>query len=517
MAIRIRPEFWLNRWVTHSKMPDIFDTLPDIQQNGSQIQSKGDIFDQIAPDSMPAPRTVIGPQPDLKNRLLNMLPNANPEAIPNAIRNQPQGLKDLETIPTNFLNQLTLNHLRSFANAGDVPIPFEAKNPAINGLAKVAGFAGAMANPVTKFVGNSPNLAQLALRGGAAGAAYAPTDNPANIGERAINAGVSAIVPTAGAKITEGISKIPEGRNVLAGKIINSLIKPLKKDFSYGKNPGLAVSQENIVANDLDELAQKIGQRRNEIGKKISQALSTKQSQSIKIDIQNTLAPIDDAMTNAATQNNQALIDRLQNVRNAITRELVLGTDTAGNKVIQTTGDRNLASLTPLEATKIKTHIGDLTKWTGNMTDDQLVNKALKNVYGGIKDKIGNAVPAIKPLNERYADLTSAEIATKYRDVINQKNALINIKMAAGGGVVGALLSGGQPIWTILSGVGLEEINRLLESPAAKTRVAAWLSTATNQQKQSLLAKNPNLNSLFKKLGAVATSRMSDKLMNGKS
>ena len=73
--------------------------------------------------------------------------------------------------------------------------------------------------------------------------------------------------------------------------------------------------------------------------------------------------------------------------------------------------------------------MGNLTKWTGNLSDDQIINKALKQVYGSVKEQMINGAKSLNKdigqrlerLNEKYADLTSAEIATKYRDKIIQR------------------------------------------------------------------------------------------------
>lgn len=46
-----------------------------------------------------------------------------------------------------------------------------------------------------------------------------------------------------------------------AGRLINSLIKPTNRQFSYGRNPGLAVAKEGIVATSLEDLATQVDRK----------------------------------------------------------------------------------------------------------------------------------------------------------------------------------------------------------------------------------------------------------------
>src|SRR3990167_4032611 len=77
--------------------------------------------------------------------------------------------------------------------------------------------------------------------------------------------GKEALTPGIGALIGGGIPAASVAKNIVvrfgegqAPRVINSLIKPLAKDFSYGKNPGRAVAEEGIVANNFDDLIENI-------------------------------------------------------------------------------------------------------------------------------------------------------------------------------------------------------------------------------------------------------------------
>lgn len=294
--------------------------------------------------------------------------------------------------------------------------------------------------------------------------------------------------------------KIPQATAWASGKVVNSLVKPLLKDFSYGKNPGQEIAKQGIVANNLEELGSKIAKTRQSIGTKINNVLSNSKYNNVKIDVTDALSPLDDAMKTAASQNNQALLTRLQNTKRAITQDLTLDYD-LGQPIIKTLGDKNLKALSPIEASKIKTQIGDLTAWTGNPTDDKLVNLALKQTYGKIKEKIGTVVPEVKPLNESYANLTSAEIATKYRDKITSRQNLVSLapKVIGGGGILYGVMTGNLPI--VLESIGALGVDQVLGSTMVKSRIAAGIAKLSKVEQETVFKYYPWLNKALNATG----------------
>ena len=483
-----------------------------------------DLFMELENQQIQQPRDLfqeIGYQP--KKDVLDIMAGGSPEELAKQGHWVGAGIqqtgKDVLTIPAHFFNQLLLNYPRSLIKSMGYEYPEKAKSPIAQTVAKGAGIAGGIETPIFKVLGLTTKglkAGQLALRSGIMGGLYAPSENPWDLKERAINTILSAGTPVILQKTGQAITKIPVAKNRFAGKIINSLIKPLKKDFSYGKNPGLAVAQEKIIANNLDDLAEKIGQRRQEIGQQIDDILTIPQNQNKRINIEGSLQPINNAMQVAIKQNNQTLLDRLVEAKRAITQNLVEGME-EGRMVIKSSGDKNLKNLTPLEARKIKSEIGDLTKWTGSPTDDKLVNKALKQVYGSIKEKISNAIPEIRNLNERYADLISAENATRYREVILQRQNLIGFDLARntlGAGLITAIISGGRTLPTILGSATAAELTQVLKSPKIMTRLAALLSTSTPQQRQTIFSKLPQLKEVLLRGSVGFPSRLIDKIKN---
>lgn len=346
-----------------------------------------------------------------------------------------------------------------------------------------------------------PNLARLAIGGAAYSGAksFGEGNKPLDIAkDAAMGAGATVagygVAKGAGKGIIKGVELASKGLGKAPGAVINSLIKPLLKDFSYGKNPGRAVASEGIVANNLDELATKIGQRRQEIGKEIRVKLIQNSKQ--RVDYRQVLKPLDDAINEASKspRSNEGLIKRLNDLKLDLLQAKV---DPNTGQII---GKRNLIDLTPEEAFEFKSQVGELTKFTGNPSDDQLVNKAMKKIYGIAKEGLNKAVPGLRTRNERYANLMSAEIATKYRDKIQSRQNIIPLaeKITGLGAAVASLASGDPTVFIKgLMAIGLE---RAITSPSVKTRLAAGLAKLADQDLAVVLTKYPQL----KKIPSVA-------------
>lgn len=286
----------------------------------------------------------------------------------------------------------------------------------------------------------------------------------------------------AGKGIQAGIGSISKGPAV----IVNSLIKPLLKDFSYGKNPGKAVAEEGIVASSLDDLAIKIGDARQRYGKRISGWLD--QLNFKRGSIVGVTAPLDDAMAQAqkSPRTNAALIERLQAAKDDL---LGIVRNDNGQIIKQ----RNLTKLSPREIFDFKSQVGDITKFTGNASDDALVNKALKRTYGQVKEALNKMVPKLSDENERYANLLAAEIATKYRDKIASRQNMLSLsrKVLGGGAAIAGLATGNPKL--IAAAVVELAAEGLLSSPAVKTKVAAALAKIPAAEYAKMLEQNPTL------------------------
>lgn len=354
--------------------------------------------------------------------------------------------------------------------------------------------------------GLSP-LMRMALGYGA----YTGTKEALNNGtskDIAIEAGKGALGTIIGGKIFEGVGAgINAGTKALnkaPAAIINSLIKPLLKDFSYGKNPGRGVAREGIIGNTFEELVQNITGKLGELGNKLNTIYSKAKN---KLNLTKALDPLDEAITYAEKNPrvNKAIITRLQD-----TLKDILGVvDDPKTGLSYVT--RKLKNITAKEAFELKQTIGDLTRWTGQMSDDKIVNKALKQVYGRVKEALNKALPKTKDLNERYADLLSAKTAAIYRDKIASRQNLVSLsgRLLGGGSIIAGLATGNKEL--ILAGISEIGIENIMRSPGAKTKIAAGLAKLPVMDVQKIINKYP----ILKQIPRVA-SRLSGPLATNK-
>lgn len=308
------------------------------------------------------------------------------------------------------------------------------------------------------------------------------------------------------------LSKI--GANELGARIDNSLIKPLPKDFRYGKNPGRTIAEMGITANSQDGLVTKLRLAKQKVGEELGQTAQTLESQinqvnPVAIDLSKSLSPLDDAIKQAVTNNDQTLLNRINQVKTALTQKLEATIDDKGNTIIQSVGERPLQGGFA-NALELKRLVGSLTKWTGNPSEDKLINKALKQVYSGIDEQMLSVAKTASPelatqfekLNSRYADLLTGEIAARHTYELTQRQNLVSlpIKVGTATGVITAIATGGASIPAVLAGVGAGVLEKALGSTAVKTRVASWLAKESPTVLESLVQKNPKLRDVLYKV-----------------
>lgn len=270
-----------------------------------------------------------------------------------------------------------------------------------------------------------------------------------------------------------------------AAKNINSLIKPKNRQFSYGKNPGLAIAQEGIVASNLNELSQKASARMQQLGAQIGTALDIPLVAQKRLNISKAIQPLSDALTNAKKnpRTNAAVIQRLENLRDDLLGVVV-------NPDGTTTVTRDLSQVSPRQAFDFKRTIGELTKWTDNLSDDTLVNGALKQTYSSVRRSIEGVVPGIKHLNERYGNLLEAANAARNQALtMERRNSVGLLDFMAGtagmaqGGVdkafIGVLLSQGS--------------KAAINSPWIRTQLSKWMMQATPTEVEAFFNRVPGL------------------------
>ncbi len=180
---------------------------------------------------------------------------------------------------------------------------------------------------------------------------------------------------------------------------------------------------------------------------------------------------------------------------------------------------RDLSSLNPEEMFTLKQEIAAQTKFTGKPSDDKTVNSLLKGIYGDIKQKLNTAVspnnPEIMDLNQKYADLTSAELATKNRDAIVKRADLTSLpgkEVLGGTGVVSLLTGNPAPV---LAGMTAVALDKALASTAVKTRIAAWLGSESPTIITEVLRHNPAIRTvLYRALPKFASQLSNPQVAN---
>jgi len=91
-------------------------------------------------------------------------------------------------------------------------------------------------------------------------------------------------------------------------------------------------------------------------------------------------------------------------------------------------------------------------------------------MYGSIDSKLDKAIPELKTLNERYADLSGAYVATKHREQVLGRQNLTHIPGLATGLGTGVLTG------EVLTGLGAYVLYETLASTLSKTAAASILA-----------------------------------------
>ena len=295
---------------------------------------------------------------------------------------------------------------------------------------------------------------------------------------------IGAAFPVVGKGASLAKGALPSSADA-GGRVINSLIKPLLKDFSYGKNPGKAVAEAGITASSLDELASKIKAVRQETGQLISDKVKASPA---RFDATDSLSSIDEAIVAAqkAPKTNASIINRLQGVKDDLLQ--------SGEDGIPT---RNLKDMSADELWEFNKEIGDLARWTGNASDDEITNRAITKAYGATRSKLDDAVEGLSETSEKYANLKSAETATEYRDKIAARQGLIGFSGQQAGvaaGIVTAAATGGITTGLIV-GATATGLTEAAKTPAVKTKLAAWLASTSKAELKEAFNEAPWLRS----------------------
>lgn len=137
-------------------------------------------------------------------------------------------------------------------------------------LAAPAGAVGRLAKVGTEAAigAKTGKIAQAAAEGATFTAGQGLQEGKSqSLNDYATNIGLNVAFPVVGMAAKSVGESVP-------ARIINSLIKPLSKDFAYGKNPGKSVAELVQPANDFEGLISNIKTTLNDVGNRIGSVVS---------------------------------------------------------------------------------------------------------------------------------------------------------------------------------------------------------------------------------------------------
>lgn len=226
----------------------------------------------------------------------------------------------------------------------------------------------------------------------------------------------------------------------LAGRIVDSLIKPRHKEFMFGKNPGEAIAKEGIVATNLGNLKDKVQVRTNELMNSIAEIRSNAENFDKKVDVTKTLQPLRDTYTYLKSVGEKTHAAEITRIENALSDIMSSGKD--------------LTKLTISEAYQLKDAVSSMQNWISDNVASHRVNVALRKTYHNIDGVIDKAIPLLESLNSRVSNLISARQAIDNRIEILRRS---------------------EPMPTIFSILNLPF--EALKMPLTKTTLARLLAT----------------------------------------
>jgi hypothetical protein len=332
---------------------------------------------------------------------------------------------------------------------------------------------------------------------------------------------ISAAIPVVG-KTLSGVT----GKLGGAGQsIINNVIGANKKDYAYGANPARAFAKEIGSVSSPEELSQKALAARDSIGNQLS-TLKTQLGNKAQVEVGKALdfSPalelLDKAIKTAAERNDTGILPRLDAIRNAFINRLAPSTETTAEGLTKTSivsqGAKDLKNMALPDAIKAISDLGTSAKWTGNPSDDKIVNKVIQQMYGKTRNAINTYADQLDPklgaqlksLNQRYHDVSSLVTATGRKDLADQAGRLniLTKSLGFGAGVAAPLVYGTisgdwAKVGTILATeAGLYATGKTLGSTKVQSKIGSFLMGLDAGQRQGILNSTPVLKEYWNRI-----------------
>lgn len=287
-----------------------------------------------------------------------------------------------------------------------------------------------------------------------------PLISPRTTGESATGA-VIDVAATAGIGKTLGLAATKLGP-AAGRRIVQSIIKPVKGELQFGKDPVGAVLGEKIVGNSLDDYLKNVSGRKAELMSGVESQLA---SSTKTVGINEITSLLDNEMgrlkRSVGITNKDALMGRIETLQAEIL-------DRYPNK-----------QLTLPEVHALRREIDDTIPRFTSEAIEQEANKYKYQFRSGLNRLIEDRAPGVKQANRRVSELIDVENALNRR-ILQAGNAPVGqgaTTLGTIGGLAGAAIGG--PAGVIpgsLGGAAAGMAKNLLGSTAAKTRAARALN-----------------------------------------
>ena len=359
----------------------------------------------------------------------------------------------------------------------------------------------------------------------------------------------------AGPMLGKGIEKagatIGDVSGWMGTKIGKVFLKASQKLNAYGHNPVKAINDENIMAGTWEGLVEKVAKAKSDLGEQIGSILSKPENQK-SVNIDNAVSPINEAISKLKKYpfRNRTAITELEGLKGDIlsrinqetietptfeavssagkatpeawTKDIlspanmehgvsvpekgVQGhwyntksseTSDLADDVIDTVKTGTTRKIPVAVANEIKQELYGLARYTGNPSDDKVVNKAVQYVAAKINSVVGDAVPELKPINARYGNVIALDKAVKARAAVAERNDIIGMPEFFG---AGAAATGKAAL-----GAGIVIGNRAIKTPAGATIAMQGLKGVSEGAKLSAPLAGEIGGAIASKAGAIST------------
>jgi hypothetical protein len=306
------------------------------------------------------------------------------------------------------------------------------------------------------------------------------------IGTEAVSGAVAEATGALGGKVLGAVAKSKPAQagvkwlsEKIPFRITNSILKPISKEFDFGKNPGQAVVDERIVAPTRGILRDKIIAKKKEIGGALADVIERASvgDDVAQIDLEPLIMqPIREAMLGAKKRGESVYYNALVDLMEGLTSDFE---EKGGRLVVKSVLGQEMKKplvVSPFGAWMEKQNLGDGIRWTGQAFDNDL-NQVKFRIFSNVKGALTKAVPQSKELFRRYANLLGAEKSIERTVSIMERQNLASFGQTTLGGLtaIGSLATGDSTPEALVKGAGAALLLRGAGSPVVKTVTAQAL------------------------------------------